>query len=68
MILINEIKNRISYKISKRVHNNIGGAEIVSIVLIIIVVIGFAALFKTELTNLLKSWFSTITTESNKVV
>lgn len=63
MIFLYDLKD----KVKKRISNNIGGAEIVSIVLIIIVVIGFAALFKTELTELLNNWFTQISTKAKQV-
>lgn len=63
MIFFYDLKD----KVKKRIFNNIGGAEIVSIVLIIIVVIGFAALFKTELTELLNNWFTQISTKAKQV-
>lgn len=62
-----ELKTLVDNKIKSRLKNNIGGAEIVSIVLIIIVIIGLAILFRDKITTLLESWFSRITTDAKNI-
>lgn len=56
--------NLIKKRINNFKNNEIGGAEIVSIVLIIIVVVGLAVIFKDKLTSLLNGWFETISNDS----